>query len=289
MRSRYLYLPLISFLFLGANKACTNCSQLETAVKVLCAGGEPFTPECQAARDAWVESKCNVLPPTPQPTPDVPPNGGRICNIDEICGCWHKPPNEDWQYLGDCPIPPVDSCTGITCDPGFHCEAGKCVKDPVIPPSPTVKCLAGICPLEDRYINAKTSGPNYVDSTERCRNRAYCEKSTGIVGNSNCALGIEGTEQRIVCELEHSPGCLKWYYRDENSNWVRCGVEEHPLASCDHYDRYIDWKGAYTGNCETRPDGYPIAGNEMVPHGKTGFKACDTNMQVCSDPLELDR
>lgn len=61
---------------------------------------------------------CHVKPnPVPvPPPPDVPPNGGRICNVGEVCGCWDKPPGQDWRYLGDCAeAPPADSCA-----PGLH-------------------------------------------------------------------------------------------------------------------------------------------------------------------------
>ena len=163
--------------------------------------------------------------------------------------------------------------------------------EPTPNPTPTpivTSCPYGTCPWGDRYINAKVHGQG-ADSTERCRNQGYCEKATGIPGVRDCALGVEGTQARIDCELAHSPGCLKWYYRTPENMWERCGVMEHPIASCDHYDGYIDWKGPYTGYCETRPDGYPIAGNTVFPHGKTGFKACDTAGMTCSNVLELDR
>lgn len=164
--------------------------------------------------------------------------------------------------------------------------------EPTPSPSPTTPpnevCLAGTCP--NLYINAKTSGPNYVDSTMRCRDRAYCERATGIEGSTDCALGVEGTDQRRICELAHSPGCHRWFYLTEDGMaWERCGVEEHPWASCDHYDRYIDYQGPYTGYCETRSNGYPISGYQMVPHGKTLFKACGSLGDVCSNPLDLDR
>lgn len=166
------------------------------------------------------------------------------------------------------------------------------------------KCAAGTCPLAARYINAKLGQHNYLDSTERCRDQAYCEKATGVPGTRDCALGAEGTEQRRVCELEHSPGCLRWQFQNANGTWERCLVDQHPVASCDHFDAWIAWRWSdpncqhagcpeepnpYLGPCETRADGAPIAGNVQTPHGKTNFRACDTGGTVCSNPIFADR
>jgi hypothetical protein len=243
-------------------------------------------------------SFCNPKPPVEPPENPIPDPSGHICIVDkEFCNCYIMIPGSNTWTLIICPegqvcnleyqckaAEPIDPCKDVTCNSGFHCEIGLCIADPIVG-----KCLAGICPIDKRYINAKEAGNKYVDSTMRCKDKTYCEKATGIPGTFDCALGVEGTEQRIICELEHSPECLRWYYRDTDGQFKRCEVFEHPVASCDHYDRYLEQDGPYKGNCETKEDGFPIAGNETIPHGKTGFRACDTNVQVCSKVLELDR
>lgn len=146
---------------------------------------------------------------------------------------------------------------------------------------------------------------NY-DSTMRCRDRVYCEKSTGIPGTVDCALGNEGTPDRKVCEEAHAPGCHRWYYLD-GGEWHQCLPMEHPVASCDHYDQWIEWKysepnckhkgcptvyNPYTGYCATDPvKREPIAGFQVVPRGKTKFMACGwgPTEKVCSKALDVDQ
>ncbi len=65
-----------------------------------------------------------------------------------------------------------------------------------------------------------------------CRDRAYCEKATGIPGSADCALGVEATAQRTICELAHAPGCHRWFYQSASGSWERC-MPEPAWASCD--------------------------------------------------------
>jgi len=125
----------------------------------------------------------------------------------------------------------------------------------------------------------------------RCRDQRYCEASTGIPGTTDCALGVEGTTQRIICELAHAPDCHRWKYKGPGmSDWERCLVAQHPVASCDHFDHWIEWQGPYTGPCETNPSGAPIAGWDTVMHGKVEAKACGNgpSANVCSNVLQVD-
>lgn len=47
---------------------------------------------------------CPGPKPTPPPTPSPEPTP--ICQVDEVCGCWHQPPGEGWQQLPPCPTAP---------------------------------------------------------------------------------------------------------------------------------------------------------------------------------------
>jgi hypothetical protein len=140
----------------------------------------------------------------------------------------------------------------------------------------------------------------------RCRNKAYCEKATGVPGTVDCALGNEGTDQRRICELQHAPGCHRWYFKTTSGSWERCMPGEHPWASCDHYDRWQEWRysqpgcnhkgcpqeyNPYTGYCTTNAKDEPVAGYQMIPHGKTQFMACGSGAteKVCSNPLTVDQ
>lgn len=187
---------------------------------------------------------------------------------------------------------------------------------PTEAPSPTPRaCRGGVCPPGRVYINAKKHGKNNFDSTMRCRDQRYCEASTGIKGTFDCALGNEGTEDRRVCEEHHAPGCHRWYYLDPaDSQYHQCLPAQHPVASCDHYDQWAEWRysdpnckhekcpteyNPYTGYCATyevtHKDGSkhrePIAGFQVIPHGATKLIACGwaTTEKVCSNPLTIDQ
>jgi hypothetical protein len=179
---------------------------------------------------------------------------------------------------------------------------------PTPAPTPIVSCRGGTCPPGRLYINAHPQGANYLDSTMRCRDQTYCEKSTGIPGTVDCALGNEGTPDRVACEEAHSPGCHRWYYEgDSGEGWQQCLVGANPVGSCDHYDRWVEWRysnpncqhlncpteyNPYTGHCAVNPLKHePIAGFQMVPHGKTRFMACGwgPSEKVCSKPVPVDQ
>jgi len=99
--------------------------------------------------------------PSPEPTPPSP-----ICEVDQICGCWHQPPGEDWQYLGDCaePTPAPTPEPTPTPTPGVGCLLNSAGRE-LVPVEPysfkygtevnqTLSALTGctpgsVCPLGD--------------------------------------------------------------------------------------------------------------------------------------------
>jgi hypothetical protein len=117
----------------------------------------------------------------------------------------------------------------------------------------------------------------------------YCSTLTGIPGNRDCKANPEGSGLQI-CDAEFlGTPCPVWYYLNPGTGqWSICGVDPHPIASCDHFDGYIEWQGPYTGQCLTR-NGFPVTGFRVIPHGKTSFKACDESGNLCSDPIALDQ
>lgn len=183
---------------------------------------------------------------------------------------------------------------------------------PTATPSPTPVCRGGTCPTAALYFNAGPHGSMNWNSTPRCRDQKYCEASTGIKGVTDCALGNEGTLDREVCEEAHVPGCARWYYWSAGQ-WNRCLPQPHPVASCDHYDRWVEWKysdpnckhqgcpttyNPYTGKCGTEDVVHggklyrePVAGYEVVPRGKTKFMVCGwgPSEKRCSNAMEIDQ
>lgn len=59
-------------------------------------------------------------PPMPSPTPEPVPSP--ICEPGATCGCWHRPPGQDWQQLPPCSTPaPPGPTPGPTPSPGAGC------------------------------------------------------------------------------------------------------------------------------------------------------------------------
>lgn len=274
-------------------------------------------------------ASCSIIkPPKPEPTPPPPqvcpeecgrgtactdpalgcqpiPPPGPECASGQFCGCWHFPEDSrTWLYAcctpwlpggivnvvagpAQCPTPPPPPSCPEACPEGQHCldPAVGCVPKPPTPP-PAGGCPYGTCP--NVYINAKKAG-KYGDSTMRCRDRAYCEKATGIPGTTDCALGVESTPQRMACELAHAPGCHRWQFQAQDGSWQRC-LPAPAWASCDHFDRWSEGT-PYTGPCDVDASGAPIAGWQTIPRGNTYFRACGAGPTagVCSGPVKFDQ
>jgi hypothetical protein len=183
-------------------------------------------------------------------------------------------------------VPPTLTCANIDCIPGSHCvdtsSGPKCVQE--TPPPPVVsKCPVPI-PLSARYINRKPYGQGW-DSTPRVRDKAYCEKMTGIEGVTDCKANPEGSGQDVCDEEFLGQPCPTWqaYY---GGQWNFC----HPAngeITCDHYDHWNE-QGSYSGICQKFPNGSPSGGFFMIAHGKGKVRACDKTASVCSEPIEVD-
>lgn len=173
---------------------------------------------------------------------------------------------------------------------------------PVITPTPTpvvTKCPVSV-PTVGRYILAKVhstkpDGTVMLDSTPRIGRSSdpavknYCSTLTGIPGNADCKANPEGSGQD-ACDVEFlGTPCPVWYFLNPGSGaWQICGVDQHPIASCDHFEGYIEWQGPYTGQCLTR-NGFPVTGFRVIPHGNTEFKACDETGTICSNSIKVDQ
>lgn len=178
--------------------------------------------------------------------------------------------------------------------------------EPTPEPTPTPP-IVGKCPVAvptaegKRYFIAKVAQhkPNadgtftdVLDSTPRVRDKAYCEALTGQVGVFDCKANPEGTGQDVCDEEFLGAPCPIWQYKGP-LGWQICGVDPHPIASCDHYDGYIDWQGSYEGKCQARVEAggkrVAVAGFKMTPHGNVLVRACNADATVCSDPMQVNQ
>jgi len=104
-------------------------------------------------------------PPTPDPSP--------VCEPGATCGCWHRPPGEEWQQLPPCP--PTPTCPAT-------CPAGTACADPVAgcvptPPEPPTGCsidgepgpeLQGYRPQLGAQVNAAMTALSGCAAGSRC-------------------------------------------------------------------------------------------------------------------------
>lgn len=180
------------------------------------------------------------------------------------------------------------TCADLNCAFGYVCQetttGPKCVQI-VTPPPPVVsKCPIPV-PTEGRWINRKPYGQGF-DSTPRIRNRAYCEKMTGIDGVTDCKVNPEGSGQD-ACDTEFlDQPCPTWQFYNAGK-WEVCTPKPHDVISCDHFDHYNEVP-PYTGNCQKFPDGSPSGGFFTIAHGKGKIRACDKSGTVCSEPVDVD-
>lgn len=187
-------------------------------------------------------------PPTPTPIPECLPGipwcdaVGQQCSTPEV-PCKHNPtqdPNH-CELAPNCPeppIPPVDPCSVITCEVGYHCEDGKCVKDDVSPVPPGNICPKELAPSAYVYLNDKAYG-NGFDSTVRVHgDTEFCRIIHGIAID-DCHL--EGWPKKVECELKLTGGCNIWQYTtDVGTTIYPCNDDQNALASCDHFGDPID-------------------------------------------------
>ncbi len=272
---KIIFLIPFSVALIGAK--CSDCDKLQAAMVLACSQGSE-TQACKDATKAY-NDKCNPSPspsptitpiPTPTPTPEPTPI-------------------------------PTPSPTPIP--------------SPTPTPSPTIKpCPFDPMPDSYRYINRKPAGQGF-DSTPRLRSTekgpdglTYCERSTGISGVIDCALGPECTDEqvkngncaRIWCETEFfqrgdktKSRCPVWFANDPVAGWDgRCtpdnttGFPNNPI-SCDHFDHFSEG-GVYSGICETDEDNFPISGFFVIGHGAGKLQSCTWDRSICSQWIDFD-
>ena len=145
-------------------------------------------------------------PPTPDPSP--------ICEPGATCGCWHRPPGEEWQQLPPCTpeCPAAPSCPAgehaEVQSPGNPCTVytGRCVADA---PEPTVCTI----PLNGTpVLGAYWHQDRVVDFTPKITNPTRCNlPEVGYPGRQTCPACDEGCLQRGVCETALMGGpAPKW-------------------------------------------------------------------------------
>jgi len=117
---RRVFLPLAGLLIawgllLGAPACPPPAPQPTPTPCVTCPAGQ----HCEGG-------VCVADPPPPDPSP--------VCQEGETCGCWVKPPGEEWQQLPPCP--PTPTCPA-TCPAGQSCTdpLAGCVPTPPEPPA----------------------------------------------------------------------------------------------------------------------------------------------------------
>ena len=159
------------------------------------------------------------------------------------------------------------------------------------PPPPIGKCVCGPVPLDKLHVNIKPHGQGF-DATFRCTDQAYCECATGISGVTDCALGVEGTDQRRACEAEaYGAPCMIIQETATGSDWLRCLPDgENPDSDglfCDHFEMWQEGT-PYTGICQRNADGNPIAGTPWIGHGKGWMRACNAAGTICSGSSFVD-
>ena len=189
-------------------------------------------------------SSCNI--PTPPPNPPEPPPEClpnlpwcHETNPPMHCGDCKTNPSTDPNYCEKAPdCPPEDPCANITCVPGYHCEDGNCVQDPVIPPNPPANnCPKALAPDSVVYMAENYYGQG-IDSTVRVRGDSeFCFLIHGV-HTDDCHL--EGWPKRAECEMELIFGCPVWEFSVDNGATVHfCNDNHDALASCDHFGNTI--------------------------------------------------
>lgn len=222
---------------------------------------------------------CAGVPVPPPVQPPKPPGPVEIKH-EPVCvppglvtGCWHQPPGSPWIF-----IPPSSA-------PG---------------PVPVSQCPA-TCPPTARTMNARcvqmnADGKCITDSTPRCGDigdgKAYCAAVTGNPGIVSCKANPEGSGLNACDTAFIGAACPIWEYSiNGGATWKRClpdGLGANSEFSCDHFDGWTDSSFQnYAGKCQHVETGMkaPIAGFEMVPHGRGWVRACSADSSVCSQPI----
>ena len=176
---RRVFLPLAGLLIawgllLGAPACPPPAPQPTPTPCVTCPAGQ----HCEGG-------VCVADPPPPDPSP--------VCQEGETCGCWVKPPGEEWQQLPPCP--PTPTCPA-TCPAGTACAdpVAGCVQTP-----PVGSCTIPLngTPLLGAYFLY----PRIVDFTPKIQNAPRCAlPEVGYPGRQACPVCDEACQQRGACE-----------------------------------------------------------------------------------------
>jgi hypothetical protein len=234
---------------------------------------------------------CETLPPP-----------GHVCEVGkEFCNCYVMVPGSNVWTVALCPadqgcttdyqckvVTPEDPCQNISCNQGWYCDNGICVKDIIVPPPTDTSCPKKLAPGSSVYLNNKRYG-NGLDSTVRVRGDiAFCQMIHGVAVN-DCHL--EGWAKRSECEMELLSGCPIWEYSVNGVDRSdRCYQKPNDPASCDHFGDPVtrddpqtpEFEG-YPKECGLQRDSNndPTAGFFIIGHGNTYFRACRPDGLAC--------
>ena len=132
---------------------------------------------------------CVADPPPPDPSP--------VCEPGATCGCWHRPPGEDWQQLPPCP--PTPECPAT-------CPAGMACTDPVAgcvptPPEPPAGCSIDGEPGPEL--------PGYKPALGGEINAAMVSLRPDCTPGSRCVLpeGRQAWQAKVVAEMKRRGRC----------------------------------------------------------------------------------
>lgn len=240
-------------------------------------GGFPWPPKPTAT-----PGPTPVPTPTPEPTPTPP---SPQCVEGQSCGCWHKPPGEEWQQFPPCPTP---TPTPVPTMP-----------PPAISACPTMPLAEGA----RVYMVTKRYGQG-LDSTVRVYGDPELCMAVHGVQTQDCHLdGMPAPWTTVGCEMAllgatvgKAEACPIWQYR--SGGWAGPCVDDQGAAmSCDHFGKaggpFDDPKTpAFEGEprvCgEQRGQYGPIAGFFTIAHGKGEVRVCRPDGLECGTYLSVD-
>jgi len=194
----------------GVKQCALDCEQLKADVVSACESGLKGEA-CAEAQQAYVKA-CSPSPVTSitvPPTAPPPVDPSPVCVPNQICGCWHRPPTEEWQKLPDCEGPTTTTTTTLAPDPGCPRADGAEVvvtkhrtDSAIFSLQPTLafkaikpKCWEAAFGLPYFYADAKPGansidGPIQEDGFTALWNGAWTKPGSVLIARS-CVAGIE--------------------------------------------------------------------------------------------------
>lgn len=193
-----------------------------------------------------------------------------------VSGCWHQPPNQNWQY-----IPPSTT-----------------------PPKPATFCPKELAPGAYIYVQSKFYGQGVDGSPRVVGDPEFCRLIHGVSVN-DCHL--EGWSDRFNCELEllgktvgKAQACPEWEWAvTQTGPWTQARQNTSAPVSVDHFGNTAYRDDPQTPQFEGQPavcgeqrdgQGDPKAGFFVIAHGQGFVRSCapSHDPKSCGDPKQID-